>query len=72
VLEKRCPAGVCKELLRYEIDPIKCRGCTACLRNCPVGAISGVAKSVHVIDPEKCVKCGACMERCKFGAISRK
>jgi NADP-reducing hydrogenase subunit HndC len=47
VLEKRCPAGVCKELLRYEIDPIKCRGCTACLRNCPVGAISGVAKSVQ-------------------------
>ena len=71
VVEKRCPAGVCKKLLRYEIDPEKCRGCTLCARNCPAGAIDGAVKSVHVIDPNKCVKCGACMENCRFGAISR-
>jgi NADP-reducing hydrogenase subunit HndC len=72
VVEKRCPAGVCKDLLSYEIDPVKCRGCTACLRKCPAGAISGTVKNPHVIDAKKCIKCGACMESCKFGAISRK
>ena len=72
VVEKRCPAGVCKNLLRYEILPEKCRGCTACARNCPVGAISGKVREAHVIDSAKCIKCGACMEKCKFGAIVKK
>ena len=72
VVEKRCPAGVCKKLLRYEIDPDKCRGCTACARKCPVNAITGVVKQPHVIDQAKCIKCGTCMDTCRFGAISKK
>ena len=72
IVEKRCPAGVCKALLNYEIDPEKCKGCTKCARNCPVGAISGAVKQPHVIDTSKCIKCGACMENCAFGAVSRK
>ena len=72
IVDKRCPAGVCKKLLAYEIDPAKCKGCTLCARNCPVGAISGKVKEAHVIDKAKCIKCGACMEKCKFGAISKK
>ena len=72
ILEKRCPAGVCKALLNYVIDPEKCKGCTKCARNCPAGAITGAVKQPHVIDPAKCIKCGACMENCAFGAISRK
>ena len=72
IIEKRCPAGVCKALLNYVIDPEKCKGCTKCARNCPVGAISGAVKQPHVIDTAKCIKCGACMENCAFGAISRK
>ncbi len=72
IYEKRCPAGVCKKLLSYTIDPEKCVGCTLCARNCPVNAISGKVKEKHVIDQKTCIKCGACMEKCKFGAISRK
>ena len=72
VTEKRCPAGVCKALTNYYIDPEKCRGCTLCARNCPVGAISGSVKQPHVIDTQKCIKCGACMEKCKFGAIDKR
>ncbi len=72
VTEKRCPAGVCKALTNYVIDPEKCRGCTLCARNCPVGAISGTVKHPHVIDTGKCIKCGACMEKCKFGAIAKR
>ena len=72
VVEKRCPAGVCKKLLRYEILPDKCKGCTKCARNCPVGAITGKVKEPHVIDQSKCIKCGACMEGCKFAAIIKK
>ena len=72
IYEKRCPAGVCTKLLNYEIDAAKCKGCTLCARNCPVGAISGKVKEAHVIDNSKCIKCGACMEKCKFGAISKK
>jgi ferredoxin len=69
IKEKRCPAGVCTELIRYSISPEKCTGCLACLKVCPQEAISGELKKVHVIDPEKCIKCGACFEACKFDAI---
>ena len=72
IVDKKCPAGVCKSLLSYVIDPEKCKGCTACARQCPVGAISGTVKEPHVIDNTKCIKCGACMATCKFGAISKK
>ena len=72
VVDKKCPAGVCKELLSYEIDPNLFKGCTLCSRVCPVGAISGTVKQPHVIDKNKCIKCGACMEKCKFAAISKK
>ena len=69
VVDKKCPAGVCKDLLSYSIVADKCKGCTLCARKCPVGAISGTVKNPHVIDTEKCIKCGACMDSCKFGAI---
>jgi NADP-reducing hydrogenase subunit HndC len=72
VVEKRCPAGVCKNLMHYEIQPDKCRGCTLCARKCPAGAITGKVKEPHVIDQSKCIKCGACMEGCKFSAIIKK
>ena len=71
IYEKRCPAGHCKKLLTYKIDPAKCKGCTLCARNCPAGCISGKVREAHYIDTTKCLKCGACMEKCKFGAISR-
>ena len=69
IVDKKCPAGVCKSLLQYKIDPDKCKGCTLCARKCPVGAISGTVKNPHVIDTSKCIKCGACMDSCKFKAI---
>ncbi|MDY3239710.1 MAG: NADH-ubiquinone oxidoreductase-F iron-sulfur binding region domain-containing protein [Anaerovoracaceae bacterium] len=69
VVDKKCPAGVCKELLSYQILADKCRGCTACSHVCPAAAISGNLREPHVIDKEKCLKCGACLEKCKFGAI---
>jgi len=71
IYEKRCPAGVCKELLRYVIDENKCKGCSLCARKCPVNAISGEVKKPYHIDAGKCIKCGACIESCKFGAISK-
>ena len=71
IVDKKCPAGVCKDLLHYRIDPDKCRGCTLCARTCPADAIIGKVKEVHMINPEKCVKCGACMEKCRFGAICK-
>lgn len=69
VQDKKCPAGVCQDLLTYKIIDLKCKGCTACARGCPVGAISGTVKQPHSIDSTKCIKCGACMAKCKFGAI---
>ena len=72
VVDKKCPAGVCKALLSYEILEDRCRGCTACARKCPVGAISGNVKEPHVINKALCVKCGVCMQTCKFGAIVKR
>lgn len=69
VKDKKCPAGVCQDLLTYKIIDLRCKGCTACARGCPVGAISGTVKQPHSIDTTKCIKCGACMAKCKFGAI---
>jgi len=69
VVDKKCPAGVCKDLLQYKIIADKCKGCTACARVCPAGAIEGTVKNPHTIDTTKCLKCGACIEKCKFGAI---
>ena len=70
--KKICRAGVCKALFTYYIDPVKCRGCTLCARNCPVQAITGAVKQPHVIVTAKCVKCGLCIANCKFDAIERK
>ena len=70
--DKHCPAGVCKDLTQYEIIPALCKGCTLCARNCPVDAISGSVKQVHVIDKTKCIKCGLCEKNCKFGAVVKK
>ena len=72
VVEKRCPAGVCRNLLRYEIDPGKCKGCTLCAKNCPVGAITGAVKAPHIIDQNKCIKCGLCQSNCRFDAITKR
>ena len=68
-VEKRCPAGVCKRLVKFSILEDQCKGCTACARACPVGAISGEVRKPHSIDPAKCIKCGACLETCRFNAI---
>jgi len=72
VVEKRCPAGVCKELLNYQVVAEKCIGCTACLKACPVDAITGAVKEPHVIDIEKCIKCDVCVSKCKFDAIIKR
>ncbi len=69
--EKKCIAGKCKDLVRYEISAEKCIGCTVCARKCPVNCISGEKKKTHVIDQERCIKCGECFKSCKFGAISK-
>jgi NADH:ubiquinone oxidoreductase subunit F (NADH-binding)/(2Fe-2S) ferredoxin len=69
VTDRKCRSGQCKALLQYYIDPENCVGCTACARNCPVNAISGERKGIHVIDQATCIKCGACLEKCKFNAV---
>lgn len=69
IKEKRCPAGACKDLILYRIDPEKCTGCGRCAKKCPSGAISGQLKEVHVIDVDKCTKCNTCYEVCRFGAV---
>ena len=69
IVEKRCPAKVCKALIRYEIVDGTCTGCTVCARNCPVSAISGERRQTHVIDPDVCIRCGICMQVCNFNAI---
>ena len=72
VKDKVCPAGVCKDLVSYSIIADKCKGCTKCARNCPVGAITGTIKNPHEINQAACIKCGACIDNCPFGAIVRK
>ncbi|MDK2806476.1 MAG: NADP-reducing hydrogenase subunit HndC [Thermoanaerobacterium sp.] len=72
IKEKRCPAGVCQALLKFRIDPDKCKGCGICAKNCPTNAISGKVKQPHVIDQDKCIKCGTCMDKCPFDAIYKK
>jgi NADP-reducing hydrogenase subunit HndC len=69
VVDKKCPAGVCTELLEFTIVAEKCVGCTLCAKVCPVNCISGKPKEVHVIDQSACIKCGACLDKCKFDAI---
>jgi NADH-quinone oxidoreductase subunit F len=73
IRDKRCPAGVCKALISYYIDPKKCKACLICARNCPAGAIEGGKNLIHVIDQEKCTKCGTCFELCpaRFGAVTK-
>jgi Pyruvate/2-oxoacid:ferredoxin oxidoreductase delta subunit len=70
VVEKRCPAKVCRALIRYEIIASTCTGCTVCARNCPVEAISGERRQVHTIDAKTCIRCGICAQVCNFNAIS--
>ncbi len=72
VVDKKCPAGVCKDLLTFEIIDEKCKGCTLCGRVCPVNAITGTVKNPHIIDKSKCIKCGACIDKCRFDAIVKK
>jgi NAD-dependent dihydropyrimidine dehydrogenase PreA subunit len=71
IKDKKCPAGVCQALIQYSINPKKCIGCGACLKQCPQEAITGEKKQPHIINPEKCIKCGACYDACKFDAIKR-
>ena len=69
IVEKKCPAGVCKALVRFEVDPEACKGCGICKKNCPSDAIRGEKKEAHVIDADACVTCGVCYEDCPFDAI---
>ena len=71
IREHRCPAGECAALVRYSIDPDKCRGCSLCSRKCPVGAIRGEVKKPYTIDSDACIRCGQCAEVCRFGAVQK-
>jgi NAD-dependent dihydropyrimidine dehydrogenase PreA subunit len=69
ILERKCPAGVCKALITYTIDAEACTGCTACARQCPQDAISGERKEAHVIDQELCIRCDVCLDTCQYDAV---
>ena len=71
IVNKKCPAHVCKDLIQYVIDPDKCKGCSICSKNCPQLAITGELGKIYTIDQSKCIKCGICMANCKFKAISK-
>jgi NAD-dependent dihydropyrimidine dehydrogenase PreA subunit len=71
IVDGKCPAGVCKALIRYSVVPDRCDGCAACVKPCPVNAVHGKLKKLHEIDPVACIKCGACREACKREAIVR-
>ncbi len=71
IREKKCPAKVCKALLTFTVRADKCKGCGACLRACPAGAISGEKKKIHAIDQSNCIKCGSCYDACKFNALEK-
>ena len=71
IYERRCPSGVCSELVTYSVDPAKCKGCTLCAKKCPAEAIIGSPKGPHYIIPDKCIGCGSCMEACRLKAILR-
>ena len=70
IRDRRCPAGVCSKLRVYSIDPVKCKGCSKCARNCPASAIHGTLKSPYTIAQDACIRCGSCVEQCAFGAIT--
>jgi len=69
IKEKRCPAGVCKALITFTVDEVKCKGCGVCAKECPESAISGEKKKPYKITEEKCIRCGLCRDNCKFEAI---
>ncbi len=69
IRDHKCPAGVCKDLITYSIDPELCTGCMSCARQCPAQCITGKKKAAHIIDAEKCLRCGICMDTCKFNAV---
>ena len=72
IREHRCPAGVCTKLTSFAINPAACKGCSACVRACPAGAVAGEIKKPHAIDHTKCISCGSCREACRFNAVLTK